>query len=751
MKLLSYTPQVPRNTINAQVEAPAAQAIANIGQMQAQGLGGLTRGLGVGIGVLQKMAEEKETTNVTAAQTEYAKRVSDMLYNEENGLMNRQLGNADGVSLAYQDGERKIRQDIQKEFKLTGRGLNAFNVACNRDAAGHWGRLNQYEFNEGQKNKKLVTDNALIQISNEAQTLYNDVNSMNSALGKMRATIDANYFNMGKDYCDAYFRQSAANLVTSSLNVAVRKNDMAGAETIMSKFGYLVPPSQLSTYAKAVREYIKENRAIANTQNLYQKFGNNIRGAFAEIDKEVGRTGGEVVFPEGGSLADQAMAAALHVEARTGIPAAIIYGQWVHESTYKGKAFNSPLARENLNFGGLTQVEPNGEENRQRDGGTNYYKMYKSVREFADDYVDSFLSRYDFTGVTIKTPEDWATFLKKQSYYTGYGDTEEEKIAGYAAGIAAGMKQFNPANVQVISDNIDAQKQKDAYIAYVNKEKHINDITTTALIKQAKDMFIASGQTGDPDAIAQQVAGTDVVLKNTIANELNDMKWHVHEKDMPAYAMNSVINMIKYGQFDSLADMTAFMQQREHRFSSKQIGEAQTLWQQRLNGEGIFKYPQIDSYISAEAQTEKDEQKRMDLKIYLRQAAINFVNSYRHKNHEDPTIEDVRAAINKELIEKKFEYQGIVYRPRDLFGKGIVSAAPATYTDDESGETTPTQVSGMMRVEFADANNKYGKRVVFMPVEQFGEILGQNANNDTGWFGGLFNSNYEPDTLNSGT
>jgi hypothetical protein len=35
MKLATYTPQVQqRNTINAQVEAPAAAALSNIGQMQ---------------------------------------------------------------------------------------------------------------------------------------------------------------------------------------------------------------------------------------------------------------------------------------------------------------------------------------------------------------------------------------------------------------------------------------------------------------------------------------------------------------------------------------------------------------------------------------------------------------------------------------------------------------------------------------------------------------------------------------------
>ena len=38
-----------------------------------------------------------------------------------------------------------------------------------------------------------------------------------------------------------------------------------------------------------------------------------------------------------------------------------IWAQWYHES----QGFTSQLARENNNFGGVTQVENNGEENQQ--------------------------------------------------------------------------------------------------------------------------------------------------------------------------------------------------------------------------------------------------------------------------------------------------------------------------------------------------------------------------------------------------
>ena len=728
MKLATYTPQVQRNTINAQVEAPAAQALANIGQMQNNTLKGFA-------GIAAKLAEERQVTDVTAAQTEYAKRVSDMLYNEENGLMNRQLANADGVSLAYQDGERKIREDIQKQFKLSGKGLNTFNVMCDKDAAGHWGRLNQYEFNEGQKNKKIVTDNALLQIGNEAQALYNDVSMMNDALGKMRATIDANYYNMGKDYCEAYFRQSAANLVTSSLNVAVRKNDMAGAETIMSKFGYLVPPSQLSTYAKAVQEYIKENQQIARTQSLYQTYGNDVRGAFAAIDNEASAD-----IPESGSMEEQAMAAARYVEARTGIPAAIIYGQWVHESTYHGKAFNSPLARENLNFGGLTQVEPNGEENRQRDGGTNYYKMYKSVGEFAEDYVNSFLKRYDFTGVTIKTPEDWARFLKKQGYYTGYGDTEEEKIAGYAAGIASGMRGYNPN--ALLSDNISIQKQKDDYLKYLSRENQINNIIESDKIRQADEM-LAADPNADPRSIAMSIAGTDVKLAKTITDYLTQKKDKIRQKGLPIAAMDEVTRMLMYDDaFQSEGNLIAYMQSQG--FNDTQISKGRELWKNRLDGTGPFAIRGYKSYVDAAIQKSGNMAKDKTYEIELNQFGLDFIRSFRRKNHREPTSEELQEALTNKYNSTKLvlntDGQQVSFAPRELTRKSIVSADVATWREEDPnnpGKFIEHEIPGMIRVEYRDGT------VVNMPISQYREDVLKQSASGNGWFGSSEKPSYD--------
>lgn len=108
------------------------------------------------------------------------------------------------------------------------------------------------------------------------------------------------------------------------------------------------------------------------------------------------------------------------------IPAWLIYRQWAYEA---GEDFDSPNARHNNNFGGLTQVEPNGEENKQPDGN-NYYRHFNSVQEYADAYVDDFIKyRPELNGV--KTVEDFAQIMKDTGYY---GNTVENYIAGMKRG-----------------------------------------------------------------------------------------------------------------------------------------------------------------------------------------------------------------------------------------------------------------------------------------------------------------------------
>jgi hypothetical protein len=135
--------------------------------------------------------------------------------------------------------------------------------------------------------------------------------------------------------------------------------------------------------------------------------------------------------------ADSMYNAAKIVSQQTGIPTDFIYGQMYHESG----GFNSQLARENFNFAGLTQNEPNGIENKQPDG-SNYYKQYSSVEEFAKDY-GKFLNNYK--GLSgAKSPAEYAKLLHDQGYYVEDPNqkTPEQAVNDYTAGLNSGISNI---------------------------------------------------------------------------------------------------------------------------------------------------------------------------------------------------------------------------------------------------------------------------------------------------------------------
>ncbi len=122
-----------------------------------------------------------------------------------------------------------------------------------------------------------------------------------------------------------------------------------------------------------------------------------------------------------------------------GVPAERIYSQWAHESTNvtpgdpdHGKPFCSDLAREQNNFGGLTQEEEN--DTPQPDGRF-YYMKFASPEEYAR-YFGRYIKKYFPLAAASKTMPEYTYNLKHQpdpdtgEEYAYYGDSEENYLAG---------------------------------------------------------------------------------------------------------------------------------------------------------------------------------------------------------------------------------------------------------------------------------------------------------------------------------
>ena len=132
----------------------------------------------------------------------------------------------------------------------------------------------------------------------------------------------------------------------------------------------------------------------------------------------------------GGISADKMWALANWVAPKTGIDAKLVFAQWYHESG----GFSSQLARENYNFGGMTQNEPTGDpKDKQPDGG-NYYMHFGNEEEWAEYYAYYCNKCNDpsLSGSTDVT--DFATRLKKNGYF---GASIDEYVNGMNSAMSA--------------------------------------------------------------------------------------------------------------------------------------------------------------------------------------------------------------------------------------------------------------------------------------------------------------------------
>lgn len=185
------------------------------------------------------------------------------------------------------------------------------------------------------------------------------------------------------------------------------------------------------------------------------------------------------------------------------IPPAVIYAQWANEST----RFGSQLAKENFNLAGLTQKTPNGEENKQPDGGS-YYKQYKSISEFADDYVQ-FIKTNDSSAMGAQSPSQMVTALKENGYFTGdlqqYIANSEALYNEYAPQFQGEAKEItvpDQAGLMVAKQFL-TQRAQDAVIAHKNQVVVAqNSLSQALLAGQVTDISSLKSYVGNLDGIS---------------------------------------------------------------------------------------------------------------------------------------------------------------------------------------------------------------------------------------------------------
>lgn len=298
MKLATYNPVVNRNSINgvqvrafddgsaaymrqsaAQTET-AGRIAASIGQMQGQTLKGIAN-------TIQNVGEQIDAVNVQAASNEYTKRLNDVLYNQDNGLMNTQMQGADGITQKFEEAERKIRQEVGSKYNFFSiKGSNVFNRMTDNSAAQRYEMVRRHQTQQYNAYKDVTYNNALELNTQTAADNYAMPEVVDQNMAEAIASVRMRYADQGEEVVKLQERKAVGGIAQQVINRAYAQGDLDSAETYIEKYGRYMNPQTLTGYAKNVYASRMSTMQEVTAKSLLSRFGDNMEAAYNYINSD---------------------------------------------------------------------------------------------------------------------------------------------------------------------------------------------------------------------------------------------------------------------------------------------------------------------------------------------------------------------------------------------------------------------------------------------------------------------------------
>lgn len=423
MKLVNYESGERLNTINGEFRPTINSEAFGVNQ---SGTNAFAKALDDASKTWLEIDKQKDYVNATNAINEFNQKVSDLKYNKDNGLMYQKGMNAQNILPTYLEETRKLQNDIASKYNLrTTDATNAFNKAVEASKTNDLDGISRYMRGQYEDALSVATQNQINNLNNNIlQT--SDINQQMKTLMLTGDLIEATGMQLGLDSEQiASKKQQNYDLnAKTMLDKSVADNNSDELNKQLNALTGLASENALTPYRKMAQQ-MGINK-IANNENDFttirmaagddvnrgmEIMGSRIRSQMEAKNKEA---------MQSGIGADQHLwKIAQYAHNKYGINTEIAYRQLYAEGTEGGEL--SRLARENHNYAGLTQSEPNGEENKQPpEDGTNYYKMYNSDEEFVDDWIPNFIQ--PMGALNAQSVDEYADKLKAGGYYGADAD-----------------------------------------------------------------------------------------------------------------------------------------------------------------------------------------------------------------------------------------------------------------------------------------------------------------------------------------
>lgn len=418
MKLVNYESGERLNTINGEFRPTINSEAFGVNQ---SGTNAFAKALDDASKTWLEIDKQKDYVNATNAINEFNQKVSDLKYNKDNGLMYQKGMNAQSILPTYLEETRKLQNDIVAKYNLrTTDATNAFNKAVEASKTNDLDGISRYMRGQYEDALSVATQNQINNLNNNIlQT--SDINQQMKTLMLTGDLIEATGMQLGLDSEQiASKKQQNYDLnAKTMLDKSVADNNSDELNKQLNALTGLASENALTPYRKMAQQ-MGINK-IANNENDFatirmaagddvnrgmEIMGSRIRSQMEAKNKEA--------MQSGIGTNQHLWKIAQYAHNKYGINTEIAYRQLYAEGTEGGEL--SRLARENHNYAGLTQSEPNGEENKQPpEDGTNYYRMYNSDEEFVDDWIPNFIQ--PMGALNAQNVDEYADKLKAGGYY----------------------------------------------------------------------------------------------------------------------------------------------------------------------------------------------------------------------------------------------------------------------------------------------------------------------------------------------
>lgn len=720
MKLISYSKGVSKSvTPNARINAVGSLGSYGADTTGTQNMAKALDGMAVAIG--EKIDADNKLALVNA-QTDYQKRVNDLLYNDETGLAHTELAGAANSAEKFRQAEATIRaevlgnlpryQSVQDSFKQ-----NADQLTNRADA-----QMESHEREQKDKYTDISVDNSMQESVNTAVLNYGSPDAVVTQLNIMKRNLNGVYGYKGKEYVAAMERKYVDALGAAALSKAMEENNLDATSNLVKTLRMQGVSEGVLGKAEASAKKVALSKAgndQVNLDSIYTSVGGDpkkMQNALYEQNLKNIQTvsGGKNVQPRLMQLAQLA-------NKKYGLPTNLVYAQLVQEASDGNRASGlSQLADENRNYAGLTQVAPNGEENRQRDGGTNYYRVFNSDEEFVDAYNNDFLSRYPELK-NAKTAREWATVLKNNGYFTDdletYASNMERTVTSMGpAEITDGQRQEAMQMAQQVTDAYVAKKKREEKEALAVQVDAI-ELSGIRMVKSgatSEELFnYYSNATNGNDKLELQFGPKMVALKSSIEKE----------KASALKADVTNINMLKQAVRGgaSAEEIGSLMRDSGLTFTPEQQNSVWEFHKQRVNGKGEFA-PQMEGIKSA-VQSKMGLSSEEANRIWpgVAEAIQPEIESYRQVNGQEPTrnelIDIAEKAMTKQtlnLTETKWwqptgDNYSVTMSPAEMRNAGVANIqlvkddggnpyVRITYSNGTTADVEPETARRMLKI-----------------------------------------------------